>query len=161
MGLVYIPEERNLFPEMTVMENLILGAHNLNARKKEAENLDYVFELFPRLRLLVKRLCSGLSGGEQRMVAIGRGLMASAKFLAVDEPSLGLAPNLAIQVFKTISEINRNGVSILLVEQSITKALEYADRVYVLEDGKMVFEGGKEEVLTNERIKDVLLGVYE
>jgi branched-chain amino acid transport system ATP-binding protein len=161
MGLVYIPEERHLFPEMTVMENLKLGAYNLNAREKEAENLDYVFRLFPRLRLLEKQIGSGLSGGEQRMVAIGRGLMASARFLAVDEPSLGLAPNLAIEVFEKIGEINKSGVSVLLVEQSITKALQYADRAYVMEDGKIVFEGAKEEVLSNERVKDVLLGVYE
>ncbi|MCF8067436.1 MAG: ABC transporter ATP-binding protein [Desulfobacterales bacterium] len=161
MGLVYIPEERNLFPEMTVMENLILGAHNSNARKEEAKNLDYVFELFPQLKLLEKQLCSGLSGGEQRMVAIGRGLMSSAKFLAVDEPSMGLAPNLTDQVFKTLSEVNKTGVGVLLVEQSINKVLEYADRVYVLDDGKIVFEGGKEDVLNNEQIKDILLGVYE
>jgi len=158
MGLVYIPEERHLFPEMSVMENLKLGAYNPNARQKEAENLDYVFRLFPKVKLLKKRLASRLSGGERRMVAVGRGLMASAKFLAIDEPSLGLAPNLTIEVFKKINEINKSGVSILLVEQSITEALKYADRVYVMEEGKIVFEGKKEEILGNEQIKKVLLG---
>jgi len=158
MGLVYIAEERHLFPEMSVIENLKLGAYNPNARQKEAENLDYVFQLFPKVKSLKKRLVSRLSGGERRMVAVGRGIMASAKFLAIDEPSLGLAPNLTIEVFKKINEINKSGVSILLVEQSITEALKYADRVYVMEEGKIVFEGKKKEILGNEQVKKVLLG---
>jgi len=159
-GLIYIPEERHLFPEMRVIENLKLGSYNRNARPKLTENMNYVFELFPKVKLLRRRFASQLSGGERRMVAVGRGLMASAKFLAIDEPSLGLAPNLVIEVFKKIHEINKRGVSILLVEQDITETLKYADRVYVMEDGQIVLEGSKEEVLKNKEVKKVLLGIY-
>jgi len=159
MGLVYIAEERHLFPEMTVLENLKLGAYSTNARRKEAENLDYVFQLFPRLKGWRKRLASTLSGGEARMLAIGRGLMSSAKFLAIDEPSLGLAPNLRGDVFRKIGEINKSGISILLVEQNISEASELADRVYLMEDGRIAFEGGKEEVLSNKHVKEVFLGI--
>jgi len=159
MGLVYIPEERHLFPQMTVMENLKLGAYNINAWRKKAENLDYVFQLFPRLKEREKQLASTLSGGERRMLAIGRGLMSSPKFLAIDEPSLGLAPNLTMDVFNKIDEINKRGVSVILVEQSVTQAAELADRVYVIEDGRIVFEGGKEEALSDEHVKKVFLGI--
>ena len=159
MGIVYIAEDRHLFPEMTVLENLKLGAYNPNARLKEAENLDYVFQLFPRLKEYTKRLASTLSGGEARMLAIGRGLMSNAKFLAIDEPSLGLAPNLRIDVFKTIKQINQSGISILLVEQNVAEASELADRIYLMEDGRIVFEGGKDEALSNGHVKEVFLGI--
>jgi len=159
MGIVYIAEERNLFPEMTVLENLKLGAYNINVRRNEAENLDYVFQLFPRLEAWGKRLASTLSGGEGRMLAIGRGLMSSAKFLALDEPSLGLAPHLRIDVFEKISEIKKSGMSILLVEQAIAEASELADRVYLMEDGRIVFEGKKEEAFSHKHIKEVFLGI--
>ena len=159
MGIVYIAEERHLFPEMTVLENLKLGAYNPNARSKEAENLDYVWQLFPRLKEWRKRPASTLSGGEGRMLAIGRGLMSNARFLAIDEPSFGLAPHLTIDVFKKISEINESGISILLVEQNVAQASELADRIYLMEDGRIVFEGGKEEALSNERAKEVFLGI--
>jgi branched-chain amino acid transport system ATP-binding protein len=159
MGLVYVAEERRLFPEMTVMENLKMGAYNVNARKKEAENLDYVLQLFPRLAERQKQLASTLSGGEARMLAIGRGVMSSARFLALDEPSLGLAPNTSADVFERIAEINRGGVSILLVEQSVVHASELADRVYLMEDGRIVFEGGKEEALKDEHVREVFLGI--
>lgn len=159
MGLVYIPEERHLFPEMTVLDNLQLGAYNRNAQPKEHENLDYVFQLFPRLKDWRKRQASTLSGGEGRMLAIGRGLMSNARFLAVDEPSFGLAPNLRIDVFNKIKEIKESGISVLLVEQSVTQASEIADRIYLMEDGRIVFEGGKEEALSNEHVKKVFLGI--
>jgi len=159
MGLVYIAEARHLFPEMTVLENLKLGAYNANARRKEAENLDYVFQLFPRLKGWRNRLASTLSGGEARMLAIGRGLMSSAKFLAIDEPSFGLAPHLRIDVFKKIGEVKKSGVSILLVEQAIAEATELADRVYLMEDGRIVFEGDKEEALSNKTVREAFLGV--
>ena len=121
MGIVYIAEERHLFPEMTVLENLKLGAYNRDVRPKENENFDYVFQLFPRLKEWRKRITSTLSGGEARMLAIGRGLMSAAKFLAIDEPSFGLAPNLSTDVFNRIKEIKESGISVLLVEQSIAQ----------------------------------------
>lgn len=159
MGIVYIAEERHLFPEMTVLKNLKLGAYNINTRQKEAENLGYVFQLFPKLKEWQNRLASTLSGGEARMLAVGRGLMAAAKFLAIDEPSFGLAPNLRTDLFKKIGEIKENGISILLVEQNVSEAAWLADRVYLMEDGRIVFEGSKEEALSNEHVKEVFLGV--
>jgi len=159
MGLAYIAEERHLFPEMTVIENLKLGAHNSNARKKETENLSYTFSLFPSLGKLENRLASTLSGGERRMLAIGRGLMSSAECLLVDEPSLGLAPNLRSSVFARIGDINKSGTSILLVEQNVVQVSNLADRIYLMEDGKITLEGRKEEIMGSEHVKEVLLGI--
>ena len=159
MGLVYIPEDRHLFPELTVIENLKTGAYSRNARPHERENLDYVYHLFPKLESLSKQLASSLSGGEARMLAIGRGLMSNPRFLAVDEPSFGLAPNLRVDVFKAINEIRNRGASILLVEQSTSIASEYADQIFVLEDGKIVFAGTKDEAISDEEIKKVFLGL--
>ena len=159
MGVVYIAEDRHLFPQMTVLENLKLGAYNTNARSKEAESLDYVLKLFPRLTERMDKQAQTLSGGEARMLAIGRGLMSNAKFLAIDEPSLGLAPNLRAEVFKTISDINKAGITVLMVEQDITEASEYADRIYLVEDGRIVFEGTEEEVSKNEHVREVFLGI--
>jgi branched-chain amino acid transport system ATP-binding protein len=159
MGLVYIAEDRHLFPDMSVTDNLMMGAYNKNARPREKENLDFVFQLFPKLKDLRKQVASSLSGGEARMLAIGRGLMSNAEFLAIDEPSLGLAPNLRIEVFKKIDEIRQKGASILLVEQSTNIASDYADWIYVLEDGKIVFSGTKEEALQKEEIREVFIGV--
>ena len=159
MGIVYIAEDRHLFPQMTVLENLKLGAYNTNARPKEAESLDYVLELFPRLKERMKKQAQTLSGGEARMLAIGRGLMSNAKFLAIDEPSLGLAPNLRAEVFKKISDINKGGITVLMVEQDVTEAAEYADRIYLVEDGRIVFEGTEEEVFKNEHVREVFLGI--
>jgi branched-chain amino acid transport system ATP-binding protein len=159
LGLVYIPEDRNLFPEMTVAENLRIGAYARHARPKIKENLEFVYHLFPKLETLNHRIASGLSGGEARMLAIGRGLMSNPKFLAIDEPSFGLAPNLRVDVFKAIEEIRKRGVSILLVEQSTTIAAEYAHRIYAIEDGRIVFEGSKEDALNNEEIRKIFLGI--
>jgi len=159
MGMVYIAEDRHLFPDMTVLENLKLGAYGARARLKEAENLDYVFQLFPRLKDWRKRSASTLSGGEARMLAIGRGLMAEARFLAIDEPSLGLAPMVRRDVFRTIKEINETGISVLLVEQSVTQISEMADRTYLMEDGRIVFEGSKDDALKDEHVREVFLGI--
>ena len=158
-GLVYIPEDRRLFSQMTVMENLLLGAYNSNARKKREKNLEFVFQLFPKLKEMAGRIASTLSGGEARMLAVGRGLMASAKFLAIDEPSLGLAPNLRTEVFDKIHQINKAGITVLLVEQCVTEVLDYADRVYVIEDGKIVYNGNKQDVLNDKDVKKALLGI--
>lgn len=159
MGLVYIPEDRHLFPEMTVLENLKMGAYPKNARTREGENLDYIFQLFPKLKLLSRQVASSLSGGEARMLAIGRGLMSNPRFLAIDEPSFGLAPNLRVDVFKAINEIREKGDTILLVEQSTTIASEYADRIYIMEDGKIVFEGSTDQALGSEVFRKVCLGI--
>ena len=159
MGMVYIAEDRHLFPDMTVLKNLKLGAYTPHARSKEDENLEYVFKLFPKLKVRWKKDASTLSGGEARMLAIGRGLMSQAKFLAIDEPSLGLAPIVRHDVFRTIKEINTRGISILLVEQSVARIAEMADRTYLMEDGRIVFEGGKDDALKDEHVKEVFLGI--
>lgn len=159
MGIVYIAEDRHLFPYMTVLENLKMGAYNTRAQPKEAENLEYVFQLFPRLKERKNQRAGTLSGGEGRMVAIGRGLMSNAQFLAVDEPSLGLAPALEDEVFGRIYDINKRGITILMVEQDVTKALEYAERCYLVEHGRIVFEGNREEVLSDEHVRAAYLGI--
>lgn len=159
MGIVYIAEDRHLFPYMTVLENLKLGAYNTRAQPKAAENLEYVLQLFPKLKERRKQRADTLSGGEGRMLAIGRGLMSNAEFLAVDEPSLGLAPALEAEVFSRISDINKSGITVLMVEQDVTKALEYADRVYLVEHGRIVFEGSREEVLSDEHVRAAYLGI--
>ena len=158
-GIVYIAEDRHLFPQMSVLNNLRLGAYNSRARSREAENLERVFRLFPKLKLFANRRAGTLSGGEARMLAIGRGLMSDAKFLAIDEPSFGLAPNLRLEVFERIKEINRSGITVLMVEQDVIEASEYADRIYLMEDGRIVFEGSKDEVMSNKHVREVFLGI--
>jgi len=157
-GLVYIAEDRNLFKDMTVLDNLLMGAYNRSARVKEKENLDYVYQLFPKLKNLKKHRASSLSGGEARMLAIGRGIMSNPKFFTIDEPSLGLAPNLRCDVFKKINEIRKIGASVLVVEQNTSIVTEYADKIYVLEDGKIIFGGTKEEALKNGKVREVFIG---
>lgn len=158
-GVVYIAENRELFPEMTVMENLKLGAYSKNARPHEKNNLEMVFDLFPRLAERRQQMASTMSGGEARMLAIARGLMANADFLCVDEPSLGLQPNLRLEVFNIIQKINRQGMTILLVEQNIPQITEMADRIYVLEEGSISFSGSKDDALGNEHLKEIFLGM--
>lgn len=158
MGLVYVAEERHLFPQMTVLDNLKLGAYNTNARVKEKETLEYVFQLFPPLNTFRDRYAATLSGGEARMLTVGRGIMSLARLLAIDEPSFGLAPILRNEVFDKINEINSNGMTILLVEQNVTQVIGMSDRVCLIEDGRIVFNGPKEEALLNDHVKDVFLG---
>ncbi len=158
MGLVYVAEDRHLFPQLTVMQNLKLGAYNVHARGKEKENLDYVFQLFPILREFCDREASTLSGGEARMLTLARGIMSCAKFLAIDEPSFGLAPIVRNEVFNRINDINGNGITVLLVEQNVTHVLDFVDRVCLLEDGRIVFGGDKKEALLNDHVKEVFLG---
>jgi len=159
LGLTYIAENRELFPYMTVLENLKLGAYSKNARVYEKENLEKVFDLFPRLVDRQKQLASTMSGGEARMLAVARGLMSNADFLCIDEPSLGLQPSLRHEIFSTIKQINEQGKTVLLVEQNIPKIAELADRIYVMEEGQISFEGNKEEALGNERLKEIFLGM--
>ena len=159
MGITYIAENRELFPYMSVMDNLKLGAYSKNARAKEKENLEKVFSLFPRLVDRQKQLASTMSGGEARMLAIARGLMSNADFLCIDEPSLGLQPNLRVEVFKIIKEINKQGKTVLLVEQNIPQITELADKIYVMEEGQISFEGDKDEALSNDHLKEIFLGL--
>ncbi len=158
MGLVYVAEERHLFPQLTVLDNLKLGAYNVHARSKEKESIDYVFQLFPQLKILKDRYAANLSGGEGRMLTVGRGIMSCAKLLAIDEPSFGLAPILRNEVFEKINEINSDGMTILLVEQNVNQVVKFADRVCLIEDGHIVFNGAREEALINEHVKEVFLG---
>jgi branched-chain amino acid transport system ATP-binding protein len=158
MGLVYVAEERHLFPQLTVLDNLKLGAYNVHARSKEKESIDYVFQLFPQLKIFKDRYAAHLSGGEARMLTVGRGIMSCAKLLAIDEPSFGLAPILRNEVFEKINEINSDGMTILLVEQNVNQVVKFADRVCLIEDGHIVFNGAREEALINEHVKEVFLG---
>lgn len=159
MGITYIAENRELFPYMTVMENLKLGAYSKNARKHEKKNLERVFTLFPRLAQRKKQYASTMSGGEAKMLAIARGLMSNADFLAIDEPALGLQPNLRLEVAKIIKEINNQGKTILVVEQNIPQITDLADKLYVLEEGRITFEGNKDDALSNEHLKEIFLGM--
>jgi branched-chain amino acid transport system ATP-binding protein len=159
LGLIYIAENRELFPHMTVLENLKLGAYTKNARAHEKKNLEWVFDLFPRLVDRKKQLASTMSGGEARMLAVARGLMSNADFLCVDEPSLGLQPSLRHEIFSIIRQINDEGKTVFLVEQNIPQIAELADRIYVMEEGQITFEGNQEEALNNEHLKEVFLGM--
>ena len=158
-GIAHIPEGRGLFPYMTVMENLKLGAYSYVARKHMKKNLKWVFDLFPVLEERENQLAGTLSGGEQQMLAIGRGLMLRPKLLLLDEPSIGLMPKLVLKTFETVTEINKQGVTILLVEQNVRHALELANRGYVLESGRVVMEGLGKELLSEDLIKKTYLGI--
>jgi len=158
-GLVQIPEGRRLWPRMTVLENLELGAYAPHLRRRRLEGLEWVFSLFPRLAERRIQLAGTLSGGEQQMLAIGRGLMSRPRLLMLDEPSLGLAPILVREVFRIIEEINTRGVTVLLVEQNVRQALEVAHRGYVLETGRIVQSGAAADLLEDPRIKQAYLGL--
>ncbi len=159
MGITYIAENRELFPYMSVFENLKLGAYSKNARKHEKENMEKVFSLFPRLAERRKQYASTMSGGEAKMLAIARGLMSNADFLAIDEPALGLQPNLRTEVARIIKEINKQGKTILVVEQNIPQITDLADKLYVLEEGHITFEGSKDDALSNDNLKEIFLGM--
>src|SRR5512134_1846232 len=158
-GIVHVPEGRKLFPDMTVLENLLLGAFGHAARPHQRERLERVYAVFPRLRERRSQLAGTLSGGEQQMVAIGRGLMAGPRLLMLDEPSLGLAPIMVEDMFRVIEEINRAGVTVLLVEQNTEHALAVAHRGFVLESGRVVLSGTGRELLANERVRQAFLGL--
>jgi branched-chain amino acid transport system ATP-binding protein len=159
LGIVQVPEGRLLFPEMTVMENLEMGCFSLRARKNFKTSLDEVIRLFPILTERQQQLAGTLSGGEQQMLAIGRGLMARPTVLMLDEPSLGLAPLVVEEIIETIKTIRARGTAILLVEQNILHALSISDRAYILENGGIVMEGKGEELLRNEEVKKAYLGL--
>lgn len=159
MGIAQSPEGRRLFPQMTVIENIEMGAYSRRHDKEEKEkDLEWVFGFFPSLRERSKQLASTLSGGEQQMLAIGRALMAHPKLLLLDEPSMGLAPNLVKTIFEIIQRISNQGITILLVEQNAFMALSIADRAYVLETGRILMEGSGTSLLNNPDIKRYYLG---
>ena len=159
LGITYIPENRELFPYMTVLENLKLGAYSKAARPHEKENLERVFDLFPRLVERQNQAAATLSGGEARMLAVARGMMSNADFLCIDEPSLGLQPSLRYEIFTIIKAINQQGITVLLVEQNIPQIAELADRIYIMEEGCISFEGSKDEALSSEHLKEIFLGM--
>jgi branched-chain amino acid transport system ATP-binding protein len=159
LGIVQVPEGRKIFPQMTVMENLRMGSYIGRARKLRSSNIDRVFTMFPRLREREKQLGGTMSGGEQQMLAIARGLMTDPKLLLLDEPSLGLSPLLVKAIFEIIAEIRKQGVTIMLVEQNVFQSLRIADRGYVLETGRVVLKDSGSALLTNEHIKKAYLGM--
>jgi branched-chain amino acid transport system ATP-binding protein len=159
MGLIQIAEGRKLFPPLSVLENLRLGAFHSSAKKKREESLEKVFKTFPLLAERKNQLAGTLSGGEQQMLAIGRGLMSLPKLLMLDEPSLGLAPMLVREIFQVVTQINRQGTTILLVEQNVRQSLALANRGYVLENGRIVLSGISEDLLNNEHTKKAYLGM--
>ncbi|MBI2157609.1 MAG: ABC transporter ATP-binding protein [Candidatus Rokubacteria bacterium] len=157
-GVAHVPEGRQLFPTMTVLENLELGARTPESRARRAETLERVYALFPRLAERRRQLAGTLSGGEQQMAAIGRALMARPRLLMLDEPSLGLAPVVLAAIFQNLAAINRDGVTILLVEQNVLRALRLSHRAYVIENGAIALAGPSAALLADERIKRAYLG---
>jgi branched-chain amino acid transport system ATP-binding protein len=159
LGIAHVPEARRLFPEMTVKENLLLGALSPEAKKARPEMIEKVYGIFPRLKEREKQAAGTMSGGEQQMCAIGRGLMSKPRLLMLDEPSLGLSPILVTDIFRVIQEVHDAGVTVLLVEQNVFKSLAIADRAYVLENGRIVLEGKGKDLLNDEHVKKAYLGV--
>jgi branched-chain amino acid transport system ATP-binding protein len=159
LGVVQVPEGRRIFPEMTVIENLRMGSFAKATRKDRERNMERVFTLFPRLAERKTQLGGTMSGGEQQMLAIGRGLMANPKVLLLDEPSLGLSPLLVKSIFEIIKEINKQGTTILLVEQNVYQSLHITHRAYVLETGRVVLSGTGAELLGNAHVKKAFLGM--
>jgi len=159
LGIVYVPEEKMLFGPLSVKENLLLGAYILEDRGKILQNLEAVYALFPRLKERADQPASTLSGGEQQMVAIGRGLMSNPEILLLDEPSLGLAPILVDEVLDTVGKLKRKGMTILLVEQNVREALGLATRGYVLQTGRIVAEGTGGELLESDLFRTAFLGI--
>ncbi len=158
-GVVQVPEGRKLFPQMTVQENLELGAYLKGPKKHRKESLDYVYEMLPDLKIKAAQPAGSLSGGQQQMVAIGRGMMSMPKMLIFDEPSIGLSPLLTDIMFDIIGKIKDSGVTIMLVEQNVQYALSMADRGYVLEQGKVAMDGPADELLANNDLKRAYLGL--
>ena len=158
MGLAQAPEGRGVFPQMSVLENLEMGAYTRNNRSEIRQDLDLVFSLFPRLKERIKQSAGTMSGGEQQMLAISRALMSRPKILLLDEPSLGLAPRIVSQIFEIIQKINSEGVTVLLVEQNARMALKISNRAYVIETGKVTLEGLGKNLLNDDNVRKSYLG---
>lgn len=159
LGISHIPEGRRLFADMSVRENLEMGAYSHRAWKQKQETLEQVYQLFPVLKERAGQLARTLSGGEQQMVAMGRGLMSKPKLCIIDEPSNGLAPRLVLEVFEKIKSLREQGITILLIEQNVRQTLEIADRACVLENGRMALEGCCEDLLKSDHIRKAYLGL--
>jgi branched-chain amino acid transport system ATP-binding protein len=159
LGISHIPEGRKLFPDMTVRENLEMGAYTKRVWKRKLEILEKVYDLFPILKLRQGQLARTLSGGEQQMVAMGRGLMSRPKLCFIDEPSSGLAPLVVDEIFAIIKGLREEGIAIFLIEQNVQQTLEISDRAYVLENGRIILKGNSEELLQEEMIKKAYLGL--
>ncbi|NWQ43416.1 ABC transporter ATP-binding protein [Bacillus sp. EB106-08-02-XG196] len=158
-GIVQVPEGRQLFPFLTVKENLEMGAYTKRARSHLKENIERVFDLFPRLKEREHQLASTMSGGEQQMCAIGRGLMAMPEIIILDEPTLGLAPLLIKKIFEIVEELRNLGITVLIIEQNVRQTLKIADRAYMLSNGRIVAEGRAEELMESETIRESYLGI--
>ena len=158
MGLAQVPEGRRVFAQQTVAENLALGAYSRKDKEQIQKDLEQVYELFPRLKEREKQTAGTLSGGEQQMLAMGRALMSHPKIMLLDEPSMGLSPLLVKEIFRIIEDINKQGTTVLLVEQNAKKALAIADRAYVLETGKISLDGNAKDLLNDDSIKKAYLG---
>ncbi|RMC35637.1 ABC transporter ATP-binding protein [Paracoccus alkanivorans] len=159
LGITLIPEGRQLFPDMTVRENLMMGAYRREARACQSQSLSEVLDLFPRLAERLDQPAVSLSGGEQQMVAIARGMMARPKILMFDEPSLGLAPIIVSQVFEVIEQVAASGTTVLIVEQNVFHTLKVADRGYVLENGRMTLEDSAAALLADDHVRQAYLGI--
>jgi branched-chain amino acid transport system ATP-binding protein len=159
LGIAHVPEGRQVFPEMTVNENLEIGAYVPKAKAERARTLELVYSIFPRLAERRKQLAGTMSGGEQQMLAVGRGLMLKPRLLMLDEPSLGLAPVMTDVTFEKIGEIHKMGTAILLVEQNVSRALSLVQRAYVLESGKVIMHGTSSELANNKQVQAAYLGI--
>lgn len=159
LGLAYVSESLNLFTNMSVRDNLLLGAYSIHDKKQREDSLQFVFQLFPRLEERAGQLAGTMSGGERKMLAIARGIMPNPRAMLIDEPSLGLAPHLAHEVFQGLLTLNKRGVTILLVEQNVHMTLEITSRAYVLEHGRIVMEGPSRELKQNEHVRRAYLGI--
>jgi branched-chain amino acid transport system ATP-binding protein len=159
LGIAHVPEGRQVFPEMTVNENLEIGSYAPRAKAERARSLDLVYGIFPRLAERRKQLAGTMSGGEQQMLAVGRGMMLKPRLLMLDEPSLGLAPVICDVTFEKIHEIHRMGTAILLVEQNVSRALGLVQRAYVLESGKVIMHGTSAELANNQQVQAAYLGI--
>jgi len=159
LGISYISEEMNLFTNMTVHENMMMGAYTVRDKSARNRLLEFAYGLFPRLEERRNQLAGTMSGGERKMLGIGRGLMAGPKLLLVDEPSFGLAPQLMDQVFDSLETLRKEGMTILVVEQNVTKTLSVTDRGYVLENGRIELEGPSDELADNAHVRKVFLGI--
>ena len=159
LGIAHVPEGRQVFPEMTVQENLEIGAYVPKAKADRAKTMQLVYEIFPRLADRRRQLAGTMSGGEQQMLAVGRGLMLKPRLLMLDEPSLGLAPVMTDVTFEKIAEIHKLGTAILLVEQNVSRALSLVARAYVLESGRVIMQGSSEELSGNKQVQAAYLGI--
>lgn len=158
-GIVQVPEGRKLFPQMSVIENIEMGAYAKRARAKEKENLEYVFSVFPELKSMLKQACGNLSGGQQQMVAIARSIMASPRILVLDEPSIGLSPIATQKMFDAIELIHKSGIGVLITEQNVQQVLKMANTAYAMQQGKIALSGKASEIAANDELKKIYIGM--